>query len=122
MNETAVKIIEDYFNNYSKESYFGRRRLVETIFKNFRQITDTKLKNALETILESDKVLCEKLSDSQLYRSHEIFIKMYIDDTHRTAKEIARSKYMSVNTVYRDVEQTFERLTILIFGLYGLKI
>ncbi len=122
MNETAVKIIEDYFNNYSEESYFERRRLVETIFKNFRQITDTKLKKALETILETDRVLCERLSDSQLCRSHEIFIKMYIGDTHRTAKEIARSKYMCAHTVYRDIERTFERLTILIFGLYGLKI
>ncbi len=122
MNETAVKIIEDYFNNYSKESYFERRRLVETIFKSFRQITDTKLKNALETILESDKFLCERLSDPQICRSHETFLKMYIDDTHRTAKEIARSKYMSDDAVYRDIKLTFERLTILIFGLYGLKI
>jgi hypothetical protein len=55
-------------------------------------------------------------------RRYQTVYHLYISDKRKTAKEIATCHNVDERTVYRDVNNSLEPLSVLMFGIDGLKL
>jgi hypothetical protein len=64
--------------------------------------------------------MCEAESEEALRRYRSVYY-LYISDERKTAKEIATCHKTDIRTVYRDVNNSLEPLSVLMFGVDGLR-
>lgn len=64
------------------------------------------------------KVMCEQTGDERRY---DAIYRMHIAEDKKTAEEISALQSVSVRTVFNDVEKACKDLTILMFGIDGVR-
>lgn len=76
--------------------------------------------NQFETIIGIYKKYCDrstKKEDERRYRS--LFLR-YIASEPKTVDEIADGEFVDAHTIYRDIKNAVDHLTVLFYGIDGL--
>ncbi|WP_150284148.1 hypothetical protein [Rummeliibacillus sp. TYF-LIM-RU47] len=71
--------------------------------------------------LEIYKLMCEESGNADDIRKYEIIYHMYISDEKKTVAEISKCQFTKERTVYRIAQKAYEDLTVLVFGVDGLR-
>lgn len=74
----------------------------------------------INTMIKAYEKICEAESEEAMRRYRSVYL-MYISEDQKTAKEIAECHKTDVRTVYRDVDNSLEPLSVLMFGVDALK-
>jgi uncharacterized membrane-anchored protein YjiN (DUF445 family) len=75
----------------------------------------------IDRMLEIYKVACENSVRDEDKRRYRILHDMYISQSGKDPDQIAKDENVNKSTVYRDIDAAADRLSVLLFGVYGLK-
>ncbi len=67
------------------------------------------------------EIYCFRSTKPEDKRRYRVVYAIYIDETPRTAAQIALDENVDERTIYRDIDSACEKLSALIFGIDGLK-
>jgi hypothetical protein len=67
------------------------------------------------------RIVCEQSKRPEEIRRFKTIEMMYISDEEYTAKEIATCHKIDTRTVYRDINEASKTLSVLMFGVDGVK-
>lgn len=76
----------------------------------------------IDQMLHVYKVICEQSDKTEDQRKYETICEMYINKEKKTAEQIAECQKTNVRTVYRDVNEAVKTLSILVFGVDGIRL
>jgi hypothetical protein len=76
----------------------------------------------MEGTLEYYRIRCEKSNREEELRRYKVIHAMYLDDEKLTVEEIARCHFVEVRTIYRDINEACETLSVLIFGVDAIRL
>lgn len=76
----------------------------------------------MQRMLEVYQIMCEKSGDPAEERRYKIIYEMYISDDKKTADEIARGHFIDRRTVFKDINKSCETLSVLMFGVDGIRL
>ncbi len=93
---------------------------VEAI-KRSKQRTITMV-NFINQMLEVYEIMCERSGRAEEMRRYQTIYHLYISDERLTAEEVADCHKTNVRTVYRDANEAVKTLSILVFGVDGIKL
>lgn len=75
----------------------------------------------MNKMLDDYRVLCEHSDKAEDKRRYRVLYNTYIASEEKSPEEIAQEEFVDKSTVYRDIDAAAERLTVLFFGVDGLK-
>lgn len=84
--------------------------------------TSRRVMRYINKALDAYKAACESSQKPELSRRWRVIRAMYISDTEQSAEDIADTEHIERRTVFKDISKGVEDLTVLIFGVGGLKI
>lgn len=67
------------------------------------------------------EIYCSKSPKPEDKRRYRTVFAFYIDESPKTATQIAQDESIDERTVYRDIDSACEKLSALIFGIDGMK-
>ena len=67
------------------------------------------------------KAICEEAAYSEEARRYQTIYHLYISQDKKTVAEISELHFLSERMVYNDSKKAYEDLTVLIFGVDGLR-
>lgn len=76
----------------------------------------------IDSMIDAFKVISERSLKAEESRRFKIIKAMYIDIPEKNIEDIAKENFIDVRTVYRDRDAGIKHLTVLLFGIDGLKI
>ncbi|MFJ7698925.1 hypothetical protein [Lysinibacillus fusiformis] len=75
----------------------------------------------IDRMLNVYKEMCEEATSEEEARRYETIYHLYLSPDKKTHAEISEFQFLTERTVYNDVKKAYEDLTILIFGVDGLR-
>lgn len=75
----------------------------------------------IDRTLEVYELLCQKDTEKDSIRYYNTIKKLYIDEPKMTFEKVAECHNVHPRTVRRDVEEAVKALTVLIFGVDGIR-
>lgn len=75
----------------------------------------------INKMLKVYKIMSEQSSNPEDLRRYQTVYNLYISDNKKTVDEISEMHKINRRTVYKDVDKACETLSILIFGVDGIK-
>lgn len=75
----------------------------------------------IDKMLAVYKVMCEQTGRPEEVRKYDVIIKMYVEKEKKTAEEISAMQNVAVRTVFGDIEKACKDLSVLVFGLDGIR-
>lgn len=75
----------------------------------------------IDQMLEIYRIKCERSNKEEEIRRYKTIDMMYISDKEFSAKEIATCHKIDTRTVYRDINEAVKTLSVLVFGVDGIK-
>jgi len=75
----------------------------------------------IDTMLEVFREICQRSKKLEQVRRCNIIFDMYINGDVTNIEEVARKYSIDIRTVYRDIDKVLPTLTVLFFGVDGLK-
>ncbi len=75
----------------------------------------------IDKMLAVYKVMCTQSNRPEEIRRCETIFRMYIGEKKMTAKEISELQSVAVRTVFTDIEKACKDLSVLVFGVDGIK-
>lgn len=122
----------------NKETYNDRVKATRIILRNYRALnahckiaerefeecgaTSKRFMTYIGKILDTYKAACENSQKPERCRRWRVIKAMYIADKEQSAEDIADREHIDRRTVFKDISEGVEDLTVLIFGVSGLKI
>lgn len=76
----------------------------------------------IDEMLKFYKISCEQSGKPEELRRYRVVMAMYIDDSKKTAQQIAEAEHVELGTVYKDLRNATKPISALIFGIDSLKI
>lgn len=76
----------------------------------------------INQMLQVYQLICKQSNKEEDMRKYETINKLYIQEEKMTAEEVAECHKTNVRTVYRDVNDAVKTLSILIFGVDGIRL
>lgn len=76
----------------------------------------------MKKMVETYRVMCEKSGNPDEERRYKIIHSMYLSEEKKTADEIAECHFVDRRTVFRDIQKASEALSVLMFGVDGIRI
>ena len=67
------------------------------------------------------KVMCEQSAKPEDIRRYDVIFYMYISEQKMTAEEISAMHNVAVRTIFLDIEKACKDLSVLVFGIDGVK-
>lgn len=67
------------------------------------------------------EVICQKDTEKDSMRYFDTIKKLYIDEPKMTFEKVAECHFVHTRTVRRDVDEAVKALTVLIFGVDGIR-
>ena len=64
---------------------------------------------------------CEMSADPEEMRRYRIIEEMYLSEVPRKPADIAEEENVTVSTVYRDIDKACRKLSVLFFGIDGVR-
>lgn len=118
--KTEVADEEDFFDVMDTMDSYGSSTLyVESIKKSVAR-TATIVKH-IDVMLQLYDIYCAQSKNPEEERRNKVIHGLYIDEDHKTIKELSESLYVTDRTIYRDIDIACERIAALIFGIDGMK-
>lgn len=78
--------------------------------------------NYINQALKVYKFICQESADPDDLRRYETVYQLYISDEKKTVEEIAAGHFVHKRTVYKDIDKACESLSVLMFGIDGVKL
>ncbi|MEK3726808.1 MULTISPECIES: hypothetical protein [unclassified Lysinibacillus] len=75
----------------------------------------------LDRMLNVYKEMCEEAVLDEEVRRYDTIYHLYLAPVKKTHAEIGEIQFLTERTVYNDVKKAYEDLTVLIFGVDGLR-
>lgn len=76
----------------------------------------------IDQMLMVYKVICEQSEKIEDRRKYETIGHIYIFEEKKTYEEVAECQCTNVRTVYRDVSEAVKTLSVLVFGVDGIRL
>lgn len=76
----------------------------------------------IDQMLVVYKLICEQSEKIEDRRKYETIGHLYIFDDKKTYEEVAECQCTNVRTVYRDVSEAVKTLSVLVFGVDGIRL
>ncbi|MCM2675592.1 hypothetical protein [Alkalicoccobacillus plakortidis] len=76
----------------------------------------------MDQMLQVYRILCEESGKDEDLRRYQTIHKMYIAEEKISVENIAECHKTNVRTVYRDVNEAVKTLSVLVFGVDGIKL
>ncbi len=103
----------------SLEDLFTEEFAIESIRKS--KARTQAMVRFIERMLTAYKAICEATGKPEDVRRYQVIDAMYISDKNMSPEEIAECHKIDVRTVYRDVTDACEALSVLIFGVDAIQ-
>jgi hypothetical protein len=78
--------------------------------------------NHVNAMLSIYELSCARSPNLEDRRRYQVLHDLYIADVPKTARDIADEQHIDMRTVYKDIDIVTERLSALLFGIYGLNV
>ncbi|WP_051925383.1 hypothetical protein [Brevibacillus borstelensis] len=75
----------------------------------------------IQRMLGVYKAMCESSGQPEDFRRYQIINDLYITEEKLTIKQIAECHNIEPRTVYRDINEAVEALSVLVFGVDGVQ-
>ncbi|WPS86479.1 hypothetical protein SMD22_18475 [Brevibacillus halotolerans] len=102
------------------EELYSEDFAVESI-KRSKQRTYAMVK-FMERMLDVYRTMCEDSEQPEDMRRYQVICEMYIWGKKSTAEQVAKCHKIEVRTVYRDINEAAKTLSVLIFGVDGIRL
>jgi hypothetical protein len=99
----------------SLEELYTEEFAIESIRKS--KARTLEMVRFIQRMLVAFKAMCEATGKPEDVRRYQVIDSMYISDKIMSAEEIAEFHKVEVRTVYNDVNNACEALSVLIFGV-----
>lgn len=76
----------------------------------------------MERMLEVYRTMCEDSEQLEDMRRYQVICEMYIWGKKSTAEQVAKCHKIELRTVYRDINEAVKTLSVLIFGVDGIRL
>jgi len=76
----------------------------------------------INKMLQVYKLMCEQSKNPEDIRKYETINLLYISGEKKTYEQLAECHHVHVRTVNRDVKEAVEALSVLIFGVDGIRL
>lgn len=76
----------------------------------------------LNKMLKVYETMCEQSDNTEDIRKYATIYHLYISDDKKTYEQIAECHFTNVRTVYRDVADATKTISVLVFGVDGIRI
>jgi hypothetical protein len=83
-----------------------------------RTLAMVKFINKMIKVYET---ICEQSGNPEELRKYETIYHLYISDIKKSAEEISEIHFLTKKSVYNNVNKACEDLTVLVFGVDGIK-
>ena len=88
---------------------------------NRNRIVTGMLMNHVDVQLENYKKECKKSKIQDIQRRHRVVEMIYLREKPLTPEEVAEVEQIDKSTVYRTLEKAYDDLSVLFFGIEGVK-
>ena len=75
----------------------------------------------VDTMIGVFKKQCEVSTDPEELRRYRVIEGLYLTKEPKSIRDIAEEEAITTSTVYRDAEKAFKKLSILFFGIDGVR-
>ena len=75
----------------------------------------------IQQMLQTYRIMCERSGKEEEMRRFQVLHAMYISDEVTTIEMIAECHFVDARTIYRDINDGAKTLSVLIFGVDGLR-
>ena len=114
---------EDLIEAINALMQFGIDKRELDIVSNQKRVYRTKALMAhVDVMLEAYRIRCDKALNQDEQRRYRVIYEMYISPEPLAAIDIAESEHIGLTTVYDTVNKAINDLSILIFGVDGIKL
>jgi hypothetical protein len=72
--------------------------------------------------LEIYRIICEKSGELEKTRRYKVVYDLYISKEKVTIDDLAERHSVNKRTIYKDIDKACETLTVLMFGVNGMKL
>jgi len=76
----------------------------------------------VDVMLEAYRIRCAKALNQDEQRRYRVIYALYISDEPKSAADVAEEEHIGMTTVYDTVNKAINDLSILIFGVDGIKL
>lgn len=76
----------------------------------------------IDQMLQVYKVICEQSDKTEDKRKYETIYHLYISNDKKTYEQIAECQEIASRTVHRDVTDAVKTLSVLVFGVDGIRL
>ena len=76
----------------------------------------------VDVMLEAYRIRCAKALNQDEQRRYRVIYALYISDEPKSAADVADEEHIGMTTVYDTVNKAINDLSILIFGVDGIKL
>jgi hypothetical protein len=76
----------------------------------------------IDQMLQVYKTLCEQSDKLEDRRKHDTIYDLFISMNKKTYEQVAECQNRNVRTVYRDVNDAVKSLSVLVFGVDGIRL
>ena len=114
---------EDLIEAINSLMQFGVDKRELDIVSNQKRVYRTKALMAhVDIMLEAYRIRCDRALNQDEQRRYRVIYQMYISPEPLAAADIAESEHIGLTTVYDTVNKAINDLSILIFGVDGIKL
>lgn len=75
----------------------------------------------MKSMVEAYKVMCETSGQPEEVRRYQVIHAIYISEKNWTAEQVAEFQKIDKSTVYKDINTACKALSVLIFGVDGIR-
>lgn len=76
----------------------------------------------IQRMMETYRLMCERSPQSEDMRRYRVIEALYITDVPATVEKLAEQHGVEPRTIYRDVNDACKVLSVLMFGIDGLRL
>lgn len=76
----------------------------------------------INRMLKMYEIMCKETDKPEDLRRYSVVYSMYFDESKKTAEQIAAEQHVAVRTVFSDIEKACKELSVLIFGIDGMRV
>lgn len=118
--ETADEYLVEAINSLMQ---YGVDKRELDIVSNQKRVYRTKALMAhVDVMLEAYRIRCTRALNQDEQRRFRVIYALYISDEPKSAADVADEEHIGMTTVYDTVNKAINDLSILIFGVDGIKL
>lgn len=78
--------------------------------------------NFMNQMIKVFGIMCEQDTRLEVRRRYQVIYDLYLSESEMSVKDVSELQKINERTVYKDVDKACETLSVLMFGVDGLKL